>query len=45
LALRSLVSMSAMGSVIVIYRSLLPARLGDTGDLAGVDKLAHADAA
>src|SRR5688500_17417125 len=42
LALRMRVSMSAMGSVIVIAS---PARLGHAGNLAGVDQLSQADAA
>ena len=45
LALRMRVSMSAMGSVIVIVGLPSPARLGDAGHLAGVDQLAQADAA
>src|SRR5579875_194404 len=45
LALRNRVSMSAIGSVIVICWYLLPACLGDAGDLAGVDQLPQADAA
>src|SRR4051794_14219878 len=46
LALRMRVSMSAIGSVIVIARSpLSPARLRDAGDLSRVDHLAEADAA
>src|SRR6478609_2376645 len=44
LALRIRVSMSAMGSVIVMARPL-PARLRHAGDLAGVHQLAQADAA
>src|SRR4051794_30618990 len=43
LPLRMRVSMSAIGSVIVIAAS--PARLGDAGDLAGVRHVAEADAA
>src|SRR5205085_8227007 len=46
LALRMRVSMSAMGSVIVIGARLpSPARLGDARDLARVDHLPKADAA
>src|SRR5271169_5081471 len=46
LALRMRVSMSAMGSVIVIVASLpSPARLGHTGDLARVHHDAQADPA
>src|SRR6478736_6452441 len=45
LALRMRVSMSAIGSVIVIVRRPSPARLGDAGDLAGVHELAQADPA
>src|SRR5579864_191927 len=45
LALRIRVSMSAMGSVIVMGASLpSPARLGDTGDLPRVHHDAQADA-
>src|SRR3954452_20450405 len=45
LALRMRVSMSAIGSVIVIVRLPSPAGLGHTRDLPGVDELAQADAA
>src|SRR5918996_4551596 len=45
LALRMRVSMSAMGSVIVMSRLPSPARLGDAGQLARVRELAQADAA
>ena len=45
LALRMRVSMSAMGSVIVMARLPSPARLGDAGDLAGVHHHAQADTA
>src|SRR5262245_52292095 len=45
LALRIRVSMSAMGSVIVIVALLSPARLGDAGDLPGVGHVAQADPA
>src|ERR1700688_410959 len=46
LALRMRVSMSAMGSVIVMGASLpSPARLGDAGDLPGMHHHAQADAA
>src|SRR3954470_8395758 len=46
LALRMRVSMSAIGSVIVIARlPLSPARLRDAGDLARVNHLPEADAA
>src|SRR5687767_11382979 len=46
LALRMRVSMSAMGSVIVIGRALpSPARLRHARHLAGMDHLAEADAA
>src|SRR5579875_3748444 len=46
LALRTRVSMSAIGSVMVIGARLLsPARLRDAGDLAGVHQLAQADPA
>src|SRR5262245_22023002 len=45
LALRMRVSMSAIGSVIVIVRLPSPARLRDTGHFAGVHHLAQADAA
>src|SRR5581483_1281069 len=45
LALRMRVSMSAIGSVIVIAPPLSPTRLGDAGYLSGVYKLAQADAA
>src|SRR5580704_13842496 len=46
LALRIRVSMSAMGSVIVMSAALpSPARLGHTGDLPGVDHDAQADPA
>src|SRR3712207_4708229 len=46
LPLRRRVSMSAIGSVIVIGTLLLsPARLRDAGDLARMDQLAQADAA
>src|SRR3712207_5088313 len=45
LAFRSRVSMSAIGSVIVMWRPPLPARLGHARHLAGVDHLAEADAA
>src|SRR5579875_835911 len=46
LALRTRVSMSAIGSVIFMSGRLLsPARLGDAGDLAGVHELAQADPA
>src|SRR5215831_9194312 len=45
-ALRMRVSMSAMGSVMVIVAALpSPAGLRDAGDLAGVGELAQADAA
>src|SRR5271166_2759490 len=44
LALRIRVSMSAMGSVIVMV-ALLPARLGDSGHLAGVHHRPQADTA
>src|SRR5664280_650574 len=43
LALRMRVSMSAMGSVIVMI--YLPTRLGHAGDLAGVHHLSQADTA
>src|SRR5579872_3258937 len=44
LALRMRVSMSAMGSVMVIGASLpSPARLGHSGDLPGVDQHPEAD--
>src|SRR5688500_19355482 len=42
LALRMRVSMSAIGSVIVIGQLPSPARLGDTRQLAGVRQLAQA---
>ena len=45
LALRMRVSMSAMGSVIVMVVAPSPARLGHAGELAGVHQLAQADAA
>ena len=46
LALRIRVSMSAMGSVMVISASLpSPAGLGHARDLAGMGELAQADAA
>ena len=45
LALRMRVSMSAIGSVIVIVRLPSPAGLRHTGHLAGVHQLAQADAA
>src|SRR6516162_9445630 len=46
LALRMRVSMSAMGSVMVIVSALpSPAGLGDARQLAGVRQLAQADAA
>src|SRR3954449_1725077 len=45
LALRRRVSMSAIGSVIVIVRPPLPTGLGHARHLAGVDHLAQADAA
>src|SRR5437763_9390646 len=45
LALRIRVSMSAIGSVIVIAVPLSPARLGDAGQLAVVRQLAETDAA
>src|SRR5215213_5713934 len=45
LALRMRVSMSAIGSVIVIVRLPSPARLGDAGNLAGVHELAQAEPA
>src|SRR5829696_5569733 len=45
LPLRSRVSMSAIGSVMLICSAPLPARLGDAGQLAGVGELAHADPA
>src|SRR4029453_9010804 len=45
LALRMRVSMSAIGSVIVIVRLLSPAGLRDTGHFACVHHLAQADAA
>src|SRR3712207_2860525 len=46
LALRMRVSMSAMGSVIVMsVPPPLPARLGDARDLPGVGHVAEADAA
>src|SRR5215207_189729 len=44
LALRIRVSMSAIGSVIVIVRLPSPAGLGDAGNLAGVHELAQAQA-
>src|ERR1041384_6268288 len=44
-ALRMRVSMSEMGSVIVIGRLPSPARLRDAGDLPGVHELAQADTA
>src|ERR1700730_1624728 len=43
-ALRMRVSMSAIGSVIVIVGPS-PAGLGDTGDFAGMDHLAQAEPA
>src|SRR4051794_34700266 len=45
LALRSRVSMSAIGSVIVTVRPPLPTGLGHARHLAGVHHLAQADAA
>src|SRR4051812_19085278 len=45
LALRIRVSMSAIGSVIVIGAPPSPAGLRDTGQLTGVRQHAHADAA
>src|SRR5262249_7831436 len=45
LALRMRVSMSAIGSVIVIVRLPSPARLRDAGHFAGVHHLSQADAA
>src|SRR5215218_271171 len=45
LPLRSRVSMSAIGSVMLTSTAPLPARLGDAGQLAGVGELAHADPA
>src|SRR5262245_30087383 len=42
LALRTRVSMSAMGSVIIVGCLPSPARLRQTGDLAGVRQLAQA---
>src|SRR5690606_35995010 len=45
LALRMRVSMSAMGSVMVMCRLPSPARLGHAGQLAGVGQLAQADPA
>src|SRR4051812_3212715 len=45
LALRMRVSMSAMGSVMVIVGLPSPARLGDARDLAGVHELAQAEPA
>src|SRR5579875_711765 len=45
LALRIRVSMSAMGSVIVMCRPPSPARLGHAGDLSGMDHLPQADPA
>src|SRR5437588_9397122 len=45
LPLRMRVSMSAMGSVIVIASSPSPAGLRDAGNLAGVDQLPKADPA
>src|SRR6478609_2876137 len=45
LALRMRVSMSAIGSVIVIVRLPSPAGLGHAGDLARVHELAQADPA
>src|SRR5262245_24666634 len=45
LALRMRVSMSAMGSVMVIAVLPSPARLGDARDFAGVHHLAQADPA
>src|SRR5690606_31542958 len=45
LALRIRVSMSAMGSVMVMRRLPSPARLGHAGQLACVRELAQADAA
>src|SRR5688500_10333872 len=44
-ALRTRVKKSAIGSVIVIGALLLPARLGEAGDLPLVRDLAQADAA
>src|SRR5512138_3364049 len=44
-AFRMRVNMSAMGSVMLIARSPLPARLDDAGDLALQRALAEADAA
>src|SRR5688500_3491814 len=44
-AFRIRVSMSAMGSVIDMNGSLLPARLHDAGELAGQSELPEADAA
>jgi hypothetical protein len=37
--------MSAMGSVIVMYAYLLPARLGDAGYLARMDEFTQANTA
>src|SRR3982750_2966311 len=45
LPLRIRVSMSAIGSVIVISSHPLPRRLRHAGNLAGVDHLSQADAA
>src|SRR3954454_11999710 len=46
LALRTRISMSAIGSVIIVQSPPpSPARLRHAGDLAGVDQLAKADAA
>src|SRR5438309_2178567 len=45
LALRMRVSMSAIGSVIVIGAPPSPTRLRDAGQLSGVRQHAHADAA
>src|SRR5919204_2987898 len=45
LPLRRRVSMSAMGSVMVIVAPPLPAGLGHAWQLAGVGELAHADPA
>src|SRR6478735_75193 len=45
LALRTRVSMSAMGSVMVMGQSSSPARLGHAGDLPSVRHVSQADAA
>src|SRR5688572_24567905 len=44
-ALRTRVRKSAIGSVIVMVGALLPARLGEAGDLTLVGDLAQADSA